>query len=784
MRTDLAPEVLMILRAAARWAEGLGHSYVGSEHLLLAIAGRPGSCAARLLLRAGVDQADVLCGIEREIGRGEPGLARPQGLTPRARRILSQAAGRAPCGAPLGEQALLLALVRESGSTAARLLACADEPAAERLFDDAERELRRKAACALPDGNSKKETIKTKLLEQFGTDLLEQAERMDPVVGRGREIDMVIQVLSRRQKNNPVLIGEPGVGKTAIAEGLAQRMAAGDVPEALRGKRLIALDMASLVAGTKYRGEFEQRVGELLGEITRLGNIILFIDELHTIVGAGSAEGAIDAANILKPALGRGQLQILGATTSEEYRRHIEKDAALERRFRTVYVAEPSKAQTEQILRALRPALEAHHGLVIADEAIGAAVELSCRYLSGKFLPDKAIDLLDEGASRAAMAERLRSAGGLEQSRRDISQRLDTAVREHRYEAAAELRDKLTAVVHRQSASRRARRVGPDDIAGAVADRTGIPAEKLTQSEAERLLHLEDALRRSVIGQDEAVAVIARAVRRARSGLADPDRPAGTFLLAGPTGVGKTELCRALAECLYGSREAMVKLDMSEFMEQHAVSRLIGAPPGYIGHGEGGELTEKVRRRPYSLVLLDELEKAHRDVAGLLLQVMEDGVLTDSMGRRADFRNAILVMTTNLGAEEAARGGLGFAPAGAKGRTMEALRAHFRPEFLGRLDAVAVFRPLGEDALRRIAGKLLGQSLLRARQAGVDAGVTDGALSLLVERSRGQGGGARALRRTIREIVEEPLADALLGGRLPKRMELRAQDGCIQFAEI
>ena len=782
MRGELSPEVLMILRAAARWADGLGHSYVGSEHLLLAIAGQRRSEPARLLLRAGLDQADILERIEREVGCGEPGLSRPQGLTPRARRIVSQAAKASPRGMALGGQALLLALVREGGSTAARIAETAREPAAERVFSDAYDELLRRAACSTPAEANKKERITTKLLEQFGTDLLEQAERMDPVVGRGREIDMVIQVLSRRQKNNPVLIGEPGVGKTAIAEGLAQRMAAGDVPEALRGKRLIALDMASLVAGTKYRGEFEQRVGELLGEITRLGNIILFIDELHTIVGAGSAEGAIDAANILKPALGRGKLQILGATTSEEYRRHIEKDAALERRFRTVYVAEPTKGQTEQILRALRPALEMHHGLVISDEAIGAAVELSCRYLSGKFLPDKAIDLLDEGASRAAMGERLAGAGGLEQSRRDISRRLDTAVREHRYEAAAELRDKLTAVVRRQSASCRTRRVGSEDIAGAVADRTGIPAEKLTRSEADRLLHLEDELRRSVIGQDEAISVVARAVRRGRSGLADPNRPVGAFLLAGPTGVGKTELCRALAESLYGSREAMVKLDMSEFMEMHAVSRLIGAPPGYVGHGEGGELTEKVRRRPYSLILLDELEKAHRDVAGLLLQVMEDGVLTDSMGRKTDFRNAMLVMTTNLGAEESTRGGLGFAPAGAAGRTMEALRAHFRPEFLGRLDAVAVFRPLGEDSLRCIAGKLLQQSLLRAKRAGVDAAVTDGALALLVERSRGAGGGARALRREIRELVEEPLADALLRGQLAAKVELRAENGRIVFA--
>jgi ATP-dependent Clp protease ATP-binding subunit ClpC len=558
-------------------------------------------------------------------------------------------------------------------------------------------------------------------------------------------------------------------------------MAAGEVPEQLRGKRLIALDMATMVAGTKYRGEFEQRVQELLGEITRLGNIILFLDELHTLVGAGSAEGAIDAANILKPALGRGQLQLLGATTTEEYRKHVEKDAALDRRFRTILVEEPTREQTAQILRGLRPSLEAHHGIVIADDAISASIDLSCRYLSGRFLPDKAIDLLDEGAARAKLTLLHCADRGLEQTRQSLSQRLDAAVRDSRYEAAAELRDKLQTVVKRQNHSRAHRRVCAEDIAGAVSDRTGIPVERLTADEKTRLLALEQTLRRSVIGQDAAVETVARAVRRSRSGMADPDRPLGVFLFAGPTGVGKTELCRALAESVYGSREALVKLDMSEYMEQHAVSRLLGAPPGYVGHGEGGELTEVVRKRPYSLILLDELEKAHRDVTGILLQVFEDGVLTDSMGRKADFRNAMIVMTTNLGAEEAAGQGLGFVPQQSRSRVLDCLREAFRPELLGRIDATAVFDPLDEPTLRRIAGKLLGQSLLRAQRVGVEVTACDDALDLIVRQGSKQGGGARGLRRVIRTLVEEPLADALLRGTIPPKVQMRAAGDSIEF---
>jgi ATP-dependent Clp protease ATP-binding subunit ClpC len=729
------------------------------------------------LLRAGLDQADILQEVERTMGRGDPGLRLPQGLTPRAQHIFALAAADARgTGGEIGAEHLLMAIVREEGCTAARMLQAADADCGTRVFSDAYSELQRRSSCS-----ARKERTQTKLLDQFGTDLLERVDQMDPVIGREREIELVIQVLSRRQKNNPVLIGEPGVGKTAIAEGLAQRMAAGEVPEQLRGKRLIALDMATMVAGTKYRGEFEQRVQELLGEITRLGNIILFLDELHTLVGAGSAEGAIDAANILKPALGRGQLQLLGATTTEEYRKHVEKDAALDRRFRTILVEEPTREQTAQILRGLRPSLEAHHGIVIADDAISASIDLSCRYLSGRFLPDKAIDLLDEGAARAKLTLLHCADRGLEQTRQSLSQRLDAAVRDSRYEAAAELRDKLQTVVKRQNHSRAHRRVCAEDIAGAVSDRTGIPVERLTADEKTRLLALEQTLRRSVIGQDAAVETVARAVRRSRSGMADPDRPLGVFLFAGPTGVGKTELCRALAESVYGSREALVKLDMSEYMEQHAVSRLLGAPPGYVGHGEGGELTEVVRKRPYSLILLDELEKAHRDVTGILLQVFEDGVLTDSMGRKADFRNAMIVMTTNLGAEEAAGQGLGFVPQQSRSRVLDCLREAFRPELLGRIDATAVFDPLDEPTLRRIAGKLLGQSLLRAQRVGVEVTACDDALDLIVRQGSKQGGGARGLRRVIRTLVEEPLADALLRGTIPPKVQMRAAGDSIEF---
>ena len=593
----------------------------------------------------------------------------------------------------------------------------------------------------------------THLLDQFGVDLGEQPKR--PVIGRTGEIETVLQILSRKHKNNPALIGEPGVGKTAIAEGAAQYIAAGRVPENLLGKRVFALDMASLLAGTKYRGEFEERVRTILAEVRRAGNIILFIDEMHTLVGAGAAEGAIDAANLLKPALGRGELQVIGATTLEEYRKFIEKDAALERRFRAVQVAEPTREQTLEILEGLRGGLEVHHRIPITRQALEAAVDLSCRYLPDKFLPDKALDLLDEGAAWARMSlPRTEGCGGLEQD-------LRRAVAGGEYEKAAGLRDRIRQL-RRHAAPRRT--VGPEDIAKAVASRTGIPAGTLTLPEKQRLQHLEEALSRRVIGQREAVHRAAEAVRRGRSGLAEQKRPAAVMLFTGPTGVGKTELCKALAETVYGSEQAMVRIDMSEYMEKFSASRLIGAPPGYVGHGEGGALTEPVRRRPYCLILLDELEKAHREVCSLLLQIMEDGILTDSMGRRVDFTNTLLVMTSNLGSRSG--GTVGFGQNGSSA-VQKALTDQFPPEFLGRIDCIAEFRPLEERDLAEIAQLQLRGLQQRAEKQHLQLTWGPETARALARHCAGRPGGARSLRKLIQRELEAPLADRLLDENAP-----------------
>ena len=566
----------------------------------------------------------------------------------------------------------------------------------------------------------------TRILEQFGVDLVERADRSERIIGRTQEIETVLQILSRRQKNNPALIGEPGVGKTAIVEGVAQYIAEGRVPENLRGKRLFALDMASLLAGTKYRGEFEERVRDLLAEVQRAQNVILFIDEMHTLVGAGAAEGAIDAANLFKPALGRGRIQLIGATTLDEYRKSIEKDAALERRFRPVQVREPTQEETLQILQGIRPALETHHRLPITDGALRAAVELSCRYLADKFLLDKAVDLLDEGAALARLSQ------------------------------AADDRSLLRRLRGAHPASRC---VTDADIAAAVSNRTGIPLGELSGGERRRMLTLEQTLSAEIVGQGAAVRAVAQAVRRGRSGLAEGKRPIASMLFTGPTGVGKTALCKALARALYGSERAMVRLDMSEYMEKHSVSRLLGAPPGYVGHGEGGELTERVRRQPYSLVLLDEIEKAHPDLCGLLLQVMEDGALTDANGRRVDFRNTLLVMTSNLGAQSPAAG---FGER-VQESSLRALREHFSPEFLGRLDCVAAFAPLNEAALEQIARQQLEALRTRAEKRGLHVTASESAARTLAARCAGGRGGARELRRLIQNEVEAPLADTLLG---------------------
>ena len=738
------------IAAALDASASLGHSYVGTEHLLLGVAAETEGLGARVLLSRGLDMLALTRLVAAEAGSGEPG-APEQGLTPNARLAIERAAedARRLGHGCIGTEHLLLGLVRTPDCAAARTLAAAGSGPNElytdimALFGSPEsRPGRQEQGRSQAPLRPPYRRAETRVLDQYSRDLtlIAGGGGTDPVVGREREISRVIQILSRRTKNNPVLVGEPGVGKTAVAEALARRVARGEVPDTLKNRRIVTLDLASMLAGTKYRGDFEDRVKCIIKEVQRAGDVIVFIDELHTIVGAGSAEGAIDAANILKPALGRGEIQVIGATTPEEYRKHIEKDAALERRFQPVNVPEPDGECCERMLLALRGSLEAHHGLRITDEAVSAAIRLSTRYICDRYLPDKAIDLLDEAASRV-----------------------------------------------RVEGSPARTQVEASDVAEVVSAWTGVPASAITEPESERLLRLEEALHRRVVGQDEAVSAVARAIRRGRVGLADPRRPLGSFLFLGPTGVGKTELCRALAEAVYGDEEALIRLDMSEYMEKHAVSKLIGSPPGYVGYGEGGQLTERVRRRPWSVVLFDEIEKAHEDVYNLLLQIMEDGRLTDSEGRRADFRSTIVVMTSNVGAKAITenRPALGFSGAARDGdgavreAVMAELRQTFRPEFLNRVDDAIVFRRLTPADVRRIARGLTDAVRERMRALGVQLEVTDAALDLLAERGFDPTYGARPLRRCICTQLEDPAAEALLSGRTGPgdRLIADAKDG-------
>ena len=745
-------EAADVIVAAAARARGLGHSFVGSVHLLMALCASADE-AGMLLRSASVtekfvhDAAAVLCGV------GTARLPLPQGFSREAREMLRLAGGEAELlgSGQVRPLHLLLALTRRHGSMAVMVLRIAGVDPDELFTMGLECRFR------MEDRRLKKEGVSVKLLDQFSEDLLLKAASMDPVIGREEEIETVIGILSRKNKNNPALVGEPGVGKTAIAEGLAQRIAAGNVPPQLKDKKLYSLNMANLVAGTKYRGEFEERLRDVLEEIRRVGDVILFVDEMHTIVGAGAAEGAIDAANILKPALGRGEIQMMGATTLEEYRKCIEKDPALERRFRPVTVREPGEEASLEILQALRPGLERHHGLRIREEALTEAIRMSRRYLPDLFLPDKAIDLVDEAASHARLTE---LSGSRRQGRQELERELNDAVRGGHYEQAAQLRDKLQRLAERSGEGRRARTVTGEDVAWAVSVRTGIPVGRLTENERQRLLDLEQRLSEQVKGQEEAVRRASQALRRGLSGLRDETRPVACMLLAGPTGVGKTELCRAIARELFGTTDAMIRLDMSEFMEKQAVSRLIGAPPGYVGYEEGGKLTEAVRRRPYCLVLLDELEKAHPDVGNVLLQIMEEGCLTDSGGRRVSFRNCVVIMTTNAGGEVASEG-LGFNPEGRADRTEKSLRQSFTPEFLGRLDEVLVFRSLSGGTMAAIAEKYLDQLKLRARKQGLQLCLPPELADRLAAGCTGKGG-ARQLRSLIQNRVEGPLSTFLL----------------------
>ena len=753
MRVKFSWETERLLQQAACVARGMGHGYLGSEHLLLAMSRAPETTAGRILQWCGAPYTALAPLLLAQIGQGCPGSSLRQGMTPGAAQVLGIAAQAASDlgGGPLEPVHLLLGVGRLPESGAAQLLqqcgVCLDD-----IFTDTVASLRRREL------DTEKRGIPTRVLDQFGINLLEKAEKMETVIGREAEITQVIQILCRKNKNNPALIGQPGVGKTAIVEGLAQRMALGHVPEPLRGKRLVSVDVAGMVAGTKYRGEFEERLRDMLAEIQRAGNIILFVDEMHTLVGAGAAEGAIDASNIMKPALGRGQLQLIGATTLEEYRRYIEKDAALARRFRSVQIAEPSQDQTLQILRGLRPGLEQHHRLQITDQALETAVQMAARYLPEHYFPDKALDLVDEGAAIAALEA---ARGGRERFTRQraaLDRDLGSALQERRLDQAVQLQQKLSRLEQTMPQYT----VQPQHVAQAVANRTGIPAGEVQNQERQRLQQLEQLLRERIVGQDQAVHEIAGAVRRGRAGLASHNRPVAAILLMGPTGVGKTALCKALAAVVFGSEKAMIRLDMSEYMEKHAVSRLVGAPPGYVGYEDGGDLTEKVRRNPYSLVLLDELEKAHRDVTGLLLQIFDDGVLTDSTGRRVDFRHTLIVMTSNIGSDQTGKGGLGFCPDSEPARRQAQLESLYPPEFLGRIDCITQFSALGQAELTQIAAMLLRSLQERAAQRQVMLQISPAVAPLLASQSSRERAGARGIRHRLQQEVENPVAEQML----------------------
>jgi len=786
--TDRARKVLTL---AQDEAQRFNHNYIGTEHLLLGLVREGEGVAARVLENMNVELAKVRTAVEFIIGRGDRPVVGEVGLTPRAKRVIELAIDEARRLGHnyIGTEHLLLGLVREGEGIAAGVL----ESLGVNL-DKVRHEVIRvlsQSSSASPAQETKR-TSKTPTIDQLGINLTDavRAGKIDPIIGREKEIERVIQILSRRTKNNPALIGEPGVGKTAIAEGLAQRIVAGDVPETLANKRVLTLDIGSLVAGTKYRGEFEERLKKIIEELRSTNDAVLFIDELHTLVGAGAAEGAIDAANILKPPLARGELQCIGATTLDEYRKYIERDAALERRFQPVMVEEPTLEQSIEILFGIRSGYETHHKVRIADEAIKAAVDLSIRYITDRHLPDKAIDLIDEASSRV----RLRNSSSPPELKAAIkeldrvSKEKEGAVNDQEYERAQQLRDTETsarAAVDQLRSDWQAQQsantpvVGEEDVAQVVAMWTGIPVTRIAQEESERLMHMEDALHKRVIGQNEAIVTISKAVRRARAGLKDPKRPIGSFIFLGPTGVGKTELAKAVAEFMFGSEDALIKIDMSEFMERHNVSRLVGAPPGYVGFEEGGQLTEAVRRKSYSVVLLDEIEKAHPEVFNILLQILEDGHLTDAKGRRVDFRNTVIIMTSNVGAKSLLKDtSLGFRPVSItqeeqsqgqydrmKEKVLDQLKTQFRPEFLNRVDSLVVFRSLTVEEMRRIVDLLLGRVRTQLRAQQIELEITQDARDHLVKLGFDADYGARPAKRTIQNMVEDPLAEALLVGR-------------------
>lgn len=780
------------LNAAVKAAEDLGHTYIGSEHILLGLLSDTSTVAGAVLAAHNITYADIEEELKRSIGVGVPTELQPDDFTPRSKNILetSVAFARQMGQQLVGTEHVLLAIARE-GSCSATLLLSRAGVSMQDIVNDVSKALMGGTANAgtdNKDGGKENESM----LSQFGRDLTKLAKdgKIDPVIGRQKEIERVIQILSRRTKNNPCLIGEPGVGKTAIAEGLALKIVSGEVPELLKDKKIYSLDLTGMVAGTKYRGDFEERIKKVIDEVKNAKDVILFIDEVHTLIGAGSAEGAADAANILKPSLARGELQIIGATTIEEYRKHIEKDAALERRFQPVMVDEPSQEEAIEILKGIKDKYEAHHKVKITDEAIESAVKLSTRYIGDRYLPDKAIDLIDEAASRV----RLRSYTApsdlkeLEDKKKSVEAEKLSAVNAQEFERAAALRDeerKLDKEIKDKKenwhdmAGKSHDEVTPADIADIVSSWTGVPVTQLSTEESDRLLHMDDELHRRIVGQDEAVEAVSRAIRRGRVGLKDPKKPIGSFIFLGPTGVGKTELCKALAAAMFGDENAMIRLDMSEYMEKHTVSRLIGSPPGYVGYDEGGQLTEKVRRKPYSVVLFDEIEKAHPDVFNMLLQILDDGVLTDGQGRRVDFKNCIIIMTSNVGAKliSQKQKAFGFA-AGAKeleqnekeikDAVMGELRNTFRPEFLNRVDDIIVFQRLTKENIKEIASRLLAVLQKRVEDMGIEVTFSDEAVSKIADAGFDDVYGARPLKRAIQSRIEDALSEEMLKGNVKK----------------
>ncbi|MHB8061397.1 MAG: ATP-dependent Clp protease ATP-binding subunit [Ruminiclostridium sp.] len=771
-------------------AVDLGHNYVGTEHILLGLVKEGTGVAAKVLQAQGITEEKILKEIDELIGKGETAGEAPVGFTPRTKRVLELAfkEARRMGQGYIGTEHLLLGIMKEGESVAVRILMdLGVDP--QKLLAELVKVLNEEApgSTGAPKNNSSNSNTPT--LNQFGRDLTDMARdgKIDPVIGRDKEIERIIQILSRRTKNNPCLIGEPGVGKTAIAEGLAQKIVEGNIPEILNDKRVVALDISSMVAGAKYRGEFEDRLKKAMEEIRKAGNIILFIDELHTIVGAGAAEGAIDASNILKPSLARGEIQVIGATTLNEYRKHIEKDAALERRFQPITVGEPSKEEAVEILKGVRDKYEAHHRVKITDDALEAAVKLSDRYITDRFLPDKAIDLVDEAASRVRLNTFTAPPDikNMEERVEKLSKEKEDSIRHQEFEKAAKIRDdeqrlkteldKIRDEWHQKNQTK-TDTVTADEIGDIVASWTGIPVKKLAEEESDRLLKMEDTLHNRVIGQDEAVKAIAKAIRRGRVGLKDPKRPVGSFIFLGPTGVGKTELCKALSEAMFGDEKSLIRVDMSEFMEKHSVSKLVGSPPGYVGYDEGGQLTEKVRRKPYCVLLFDEIEKAHPDIFNILLQILEDGRLTDSQGRVVDFRNTIIIMTSNVGARtitEPKR--LGFSVARdesaknyeeMKGNVMGELKKTFRPEFLNRIDDIIVFHPLTEDNIKEIVGLMLEVLIKRLKQNEIEMQISEETMVHLAKKGYDPIFGARPLRRAIQSIVEDKLAEEMLEGKI------------------